>query len=265
MNSAILWRNCIRLPRPCISAQVNRRFVQSDQRPSASMTFGDYMQGKLFQDITTPFYLRFFKKSHRFLPMDKNLQKLLDTAGAQLYYDCANSYPYLALLKEFDLPDYMASWYKLTLIHIWFVLESFYKSSWLCLMRLQLAFDAAAYQRIQHSILASLWFDVEARLKAISEELGEKFDSKNDLKKMHGVYFQSLFEYDEGFLESDCMLAAAVWRNLYMRRSIEPEHLNKVVKYMRASVAYLNTLDADSLVVTGIKKWGPAEQLANQL
>lgn len=34
-------------------------------------------------------------------------------------------------------------------------------------MRLQMAFDAAAYQRILYSVLSSLWFDVDARLKVV--------------------------------------------------------------------------------------------------
>jgi hypothetical protein len=71
---------------------------------------------------------------------------------------------------EFDLPDYMSTWYKLTLLHIWCVLNLrtfiglYFR---LCLMRLQLAFDAAAYQRIQYSVLSSLWYDIDARLKVI--------------------------------------------------------------------------------------------------
>ncbi|VDK43534.1 unnamed protein product [Cylicostephanus goldi] len=62
--------------------------------------------------------------------LDPMLKSLLDSASAQLYYNCANNYDYEKLCegiyivfgttsKTFGLPDYMSTWYKLTLMHCW--------------------------------------------------------------------------------------------------------------------------------------------------
>ncbi|KAK6031138.1 hypothetical protein OSTOST_02713 [Ostertagia ostertagi] len=81
--------------------------------------------------------------------VDPLLKDLLDTASAQLYYNCANNYDYEKLCEAFGLPDYMSSWYKLTLMHCWMVL-----------LRMHSSLDAQAYLRLQRSMLAtcgSMW------------------------------------------------------------------------------------------------------------
>ncbi|KAL6725604.1 hypothetical protein Aduo_007644 [Ancylostoma duodenale] len=176
--------------------------------------------------------------------LDPTLKNLLDTASAQLYYNCANNYDYDKLCEAFGLPDYMSSWYKLTLMHCWMVL-----------MRMHVSLDAQAYLRLQRSMLATMWLDVDTRLKIVGEELKQTLTSQSDLKSMHGLHLQTFLEYDEGFLADDRVFAGAVWRCLYLSRPCDPIHVLRAIAYMRSTIAWLDTLDLNEIMVDGIKEW----------
>uniref|UniRef100_A0A1I7YHJ9 Ubiq_cyt_C_chap domain-containing protein n=1 Tax=Steinernema glaseri TaxID=37863 RepID=A0A1I7YHJ9_9BILA len=181
--------------------------------------------------------------------MDPELKLLLDKSSAQLYYSCANQIPYLKLCESFGLPDYMSSWFKLTLMHVWMVL-----------LRLHVSLDSKAYLRLQRGLLATMWTDVDKRLEIVGEELKQTMTSKSDMGNMHGLHLQTFMEYDEGFLSDDRKLAAAVWRCLYMQREFDPVHLNRVVAYLRSTVAYLDHLTVDEILTDGIKDWHQLER-----
>ncbi|TKR58622.1 hypothetical protein L596_030044 [Steinernema carpocapsae] len=192
---------------------------------------------------------RFRLKIYKDKTMDPELKVLLDKSSAQLYYGCANNFPYLKLCESFDLPDYMSSWFKLTLMHVWMVL-----------IRLHVSLDAQAYQRFQRGILETMWADIDKRLEIVGEELKETMTTRSDMRNMHGLHIQTLMEYDEGFVADDRKLAAAVWRCLYMQREFDPVHLNRVVAYMRSTVAYLDHLSVDEILTDGIKEWRQLER-----
>jgi hypothetical protein len=125
-----------------------------------------------------------FRQEKDFL--DPELKTLLDKAASQLYYDCADKYPYLVLCKSFGLEDYMSTWFKLTLIHVWMLL-----------LRIHVSLDAAAYNRIKEGILSTLWLDVDKRLEILGTQLNQKLNTTSDMRTMNGLYVQSLLEYDE--------------------------------------------------------------------
>lgn len=176
--------------------------------------------------------------------LDNSVKSILDRASAQLYYNCADNYDFPRLCEMFGLGDYMSSWYKLTLLH-----------NWMVLLRLHNDFDAKAYIRLQRGLLSTMWLDIDARLKIISDELNQVVTSENDMKHMHGLHLQTFFEYDEGFLSDDRVLAGAIWRCLYMQREADPIHVLRVVTYIRSTVAWLDTLETNQILVEGIKEW----------
>ncbi|VDK55837.1 unnamed protein product [Anisakis simplex] len=187
------------------------------------------------------------KQYHRSLRISvfyrSNLQ-LLDRAAAQLYYDCANNYPYVKLCEAFGLPDYASTWFKLTIMHIWMVL-----------MRLHVSLEVHSYIRLQRSLLAVMWMDVDKRLEVIGKEIKQSLTSYGDMKHMHGLHLQTLLEYDEGYLSDDTVLAGAIWRCLYLQRSYDPIYVNRVILYIRSTMAYLDSLDLNDILVDGIKEW----------
>ncbi|PAV72791.1 hypothetical protein WR25_15297 [Diploscapter pachys] len=186
----------------------------------------------------------FYKLKFGRTQIDPAIKSLLDGAAAQLYYNCANDFDYEGLRELFGLPDYLSTWYKLTLLHVWMVL-----------FRMHAHMDVGAYERFQRSILTSMWYDVDERLKVVSKELKTSLTAPSDMKKMHNLHLQTFFEYDEGFLSSDAMLAAAVWRCFYMKREFDPIRVFKVVTYIRSTIAWLDTQDVDDILTNGIKEW----------
>uniref|UniRef100_F1LAF2 Ubiquinol-cytochrome c reductase complex chaperone CBP3 n=1 Tax=Ascaris suum TaxID=6253 RepID=F1LAF2_ASCSU len=186
--------------------------------------------------------------------IDPELKILLDRASAQLYYDCANNYPYIKLCEAFGLPDYVSTWFKLTLMHVWMVL-----------MRLHVSLEAEAYLRLRSGLLAAMWFDVDKRLEIIGEEIKQTLTSYSDMKHMHGLHLQTLLEYDEGFLSEDTVLAGAIWRCLYLQRTCDPIHVNRVILYMRSTVAYLDTLDLNDILLDGIKEWKTVKPMIGEM
>ncbi|EGT52014.1 hypothetical protein CAEBREN_06399 [Caenorhabditis brenneri] len=176
--------------------------------------------------------------------LDQSVKSILDRASAQLYYNCADNYDFQKLCDAFGLGDFMSSWYKLTLMHTWMVL-----------MRLHSEFDGKAYMRLQRGLLSTMWLDIDHRLGIVSKELNQTMTGQNDMKHMHGLHLQTFFEYDEGFLHDDRVLAGAIWRCLYMNREVDPIHLLKVVTYMRSTVAWLETKDTNEILVEGISEW----------
>ncbi|VIO89093.1 Uncharacterized protein BM_BM2617 [Brugia malayi] len=182
----------------------------------------------------------------------------LDRSAAQLYFDCANRFPYLKLCTgkfvysflnslSLCLPDYLSTWYKLTLMH-----------TWMLLVRLQSVLEAAAFIRLRNSVIEIMFGDVDKRLKVVSEELHEMLYHKSDKCRMAGLYLQTFLEYDEGFLSDDTALAGALWRNLYMQRSVDPIHLNRAVYYVRGTMTYLDSLSLEEILLQGIKNWKTA-------
>ncbi|KAJ1348800.1 hypothetical protein KIN20_004194 [Parelaphostrongylus tenuis] len=176
--------------------------------------------------------------------VDPMLKTLLDSASTQLYYDCANKYDYEKLCEALGLPDYMSSWYKLTLLHCWMVL-----------MRMHISLDGYAYLRLKRSMLSAMWFDVDSRLKIVGAELKQTLTTKSDILNMHGLHLQTFLEYDEGFLANDRLLAAALWRCLYLSRAFDPIHVLSAIVYIRSTLAWLDTIDIDDIMVNGIKEW----------
>lgn len=43
--------------------------------------------------------------------------------------------------------------------------------------------------------------------------------------------------YDEGMQSDDIVLAGALWRRMYQMEEADPEHLEKLVKYIRKNVS----------------------------
>lgn len=44
--------------------------------------------------------------------------------------------------------------------------------------------------------------------------------------------------YDEGLLFDDIVLAGALWRRMYQTEDVHPEHVEKLVRYIRKQVRH---------------------------
>ncbi|VDM13489.1 unnamed protein product [Wuchereria bancrofti] len=193
----------------------------------------------------------------------KEMLANLDRSAAQLYFDCANRFPYLklctgnALLTRLfiDMVQAHSDAYLVLIVYR------------MLLVRLQSVLEAAAFIRLRNSVIEIMFGDVDKRLRVVSEELHEMLYHKSDKCRMAGLYLQTFLEYDEGFLSDDTTLAGALWRNLYMQRSVDPVHLNRAVYYVRGTMAYLDSLSLEKILLQGIKNWKialPSKEISNK-
>ncbi|XP_059926461.1 ubiquinol-cytochrome-c reductase complex assembly factor 1 [Gadus macrocephalus] len=74
---------------------------------------------------------------------------------------------------------------------------------------------------------------------------------------MTETFYAAIFGYDEGILSDDRVLAAALWRNLFNRECEDPRQLELMLEYVRKQMQYIDSLDAEDLLLTGEVKWRP--------
>uniref|UniRef100_A0A914HT34 Ubiquinol-cytochrome c chaperone domain-containing protein n=1 Tax=Globodera rostochiensis TaxID=31243 RepID=A0A914HT34_GLORO len=230
------------------SVQTLQQLIASQPNPS-SFVFGSNMTGRVGQWLTK----RSFEKA-----MDDELRILLLKSATQMYNDCANKFPFLALLNEFGLPDHYSSWYRLTLLH-----------TWMALCRVQQSLEAMSYIYFMHQVLTVFNADWYSRMDKAKTDLGLVLNKHKEGMVLHAIYMSTLHDYDEGFFGDDCLLAAAVWRSFYLQMDdTSPAQINRVVRYIRATIGPIESsarLDDKRLLTDGIERWHVAEELARLL
>uniref|UniRef100_A0A8B9J6G9 Ubiquinol-cytochrome c reductase complex assembly factor 1 n=1 Tax=Astyanax mexicanus TaxID=7994 RepID=A0A8B9J6G9_ASTMX len=137
-------------------------------------------------------------------------------------------------------------------------LNIFYSTSYLlllcrmCLVRMRQEGREGKY--MCRYIVHSMWEDVEQRSKIMGIDA---FHRKESMKAMTETFYAAIFGYDEGILSDDCVLAAALWRNLFNRQCEDPRQLELMVEYVRKQMQFIDALDGEDLLLTGEVKWRP--------
>uniref|UniRef100_A0A3Q0SEM9 Ubiquinol-cytochrome c reductase complex assembly factor 1 n=1 Tax=Amphilophus citrinellus TaxID=61819 RepID=A0A3Q0SEM9_AMPCI len=144
--------------------------------------------------------------------------------------------------KWCTLPDTLNSWFLVAQLHVW-----------MCLVRMRQEGREGKY--MCRYIVHSMWEDVEQRSKIMG--VSYVILEKEAMKAMTETFYAAIFGYDEGVLSDDCVLAAALWRNLFNRQCEDPRQLELMVEYVRKQMQYIDALDGDDLLLTGEVKWRP--------
>uniref|UniRef100_A0AAQ6AE28 Ubiquinol-cytochrome c chaperone domain-containing protein n=1 Tax=Amphiprion ocellaris TaxID=80972 RepID=A0AAQ6AE28_AMPOC len=129
------------------------------------------------------------------------------------------------------------------------VLSSFVR---MCLVRMRQEGREGKY--MCRYIVHSMWEDVEQRSKIMGIDAIHR---KEAMKAMTETFYAAIFGYDEGIMSDDCVLAAALWRNLFSRQCEDPKQLELMVEYVRKQMQFIDALDGDDLLLTGEVKWRP--------
>ncbi|CAK5070716.1 unnamed protein product [Meloidogyne enterolobii] len=177
-------------------------------------------------------------------------------SSAKLYYDCSNNFNFITLHKEFGLEDDFGTWYRLTLLHIWMILT-----------RLQQTMEAYSYCYVKKMITQNFHHDKTNRYNTVyKDQPSLKLKRRSNFRQLYyDVYMNSLFEYDDGFLGDDKYLAAAVWRALYlMEDEADIIYIERVVRYIRATLHFLDKIDTEILLEKGLDKWEPADEIVKK-
>lgn len=78
---------------------------------------------------------------------------------------------------------------------------------------------------------------------------------KYHLSEFSEQFQAALLAYDEGLQTDDMVLAAAIWRRFFQQRDVDPENLEKLVKYIRKQTKLLENLSHDELFSMKPLKW----------
>ncbi|XP_051932083.1 ubiquinol-cytochrome-c reductase complex assembly factor 1 isoform X1 [Hippocampus zosterae] len=162
-------------------------------------------------------------------------------AALRMYTCCVERVNYDDFFDRCSLPDTLNSWFLVAQLHVW-----------MCLVRMRQEGRAGKY--MCRYVVHSMWEDVEQRSKIMGIDAIHR---KEALKAMTETFYAALFGYDEGVLSSDCILAAALWRNLFNCQCEDSAQLELMVEYVRKQMQFIDSLDGEDLLLTGEVKWRP--------
>lgn len=173
-------------------------------------------------------------------PLKYNKWKI-KIAALRMYTCCVERINYDDFFEKCSLPDTLNSWFLVAQLHVW-----------MCLVRMRQEGRAGKY--MCRYIVHSMWEDVEQRSKIMGIDATHR---KEAMKAMTETFYAAIFGYDEGILSDDCVLAAALWRNLFNRECEDPRQLELMVEYVRKQMQFIDALDGEDLLLTGEVKWRP--------
>ncbi|TSZ54733.1 Ubiquinol-cytochrome-c reductase complex assembly factor 1 [Bagarius yarrelli] len=168
-------------------------------------------------------------------------QEKIKIAALRMYTCCVERINYDDFFERCSLPDTLNSWFLVAQLHVW-----------MCLVRMRQEGREGKY--MCRYIVHSMWEDVEQRSKIMGIDA---FQRKESMRVMTETFYAAIFGFDEGILSDDCVLAAALWRNLFNKQCEDPQQLELMVEYVRKQMQFIDALDGDDLLLTGEIKWRP--------
>ncbi|KAK5934703.1 hypothetical protein CgunFtcFv8_015074 [Champsocephalus gunnari] len=173
-------------------------------------------------------------------PLKYNKWKI-KIAALRMYTCCVERVNYDEFFDNCSLPDTMNSWFLVAQLHIW-----------MCMVRMRQEGREGKY--MCRWLVHSMWEDVEQRSKIMGVDSSHR---KEGMTSMTETFYAAIFGYDEGVLSDDCVLAAALWRNLFSRECEDPKQLELMVEYVRKQMQFIDALDGEDLMLSGEVKWRP--------
>ncbi|KTW29233.1 hypothetical protein T552_01189 [Pneumocystis carinii B80] len=160
----------------------------------------------------------------------RNTKMLYKHCTEQGIYDLDRNFWY----SKHALPPSFQTWFHITLLHVWMLM-----------VRIR-AFPEKICKIYQQELVNHFFEDCEYKMineYKIHNERIISFYMKDLLMQFNG----SVFAYDEGMYRNDCVLALALWRNLYAGKTkINVSFLAASVLYVRNTLFELdNMLDED--------------------
>ncbi|KAI9540620.1 Ubiquinol-cytochrome-c reductase complex assembly factor 1 [Dissostichus eleginoides] len=173
-------------------------------------------------------------------PLKYNKWKI-KIAALRMYTCCVERVNYDEFFDKCSLPDTMNSWFLVAQLHIW-----------MCMVRMRQEGREGKY--MCRWLVHSMWEDVEQRSKIMGVDSSHR---KEGMTSMTETFYAAIFGYDEGVLSDDCVLAAALWRNLFSKECEDPKQLELMVEYVRKQMQFIDALDGEDLMLSGEVKWRP--------
>jgi len=164
---------------------------------------------------------------------------MLKRGGLRLYLCTTQLIDYEMFISELDLPDTFNSWFKITQLHLWLIM-----------VRLSELGEEGRFLR--NSMMQWVWKDVEKRIKKLEEGGVSSSVKRESLTLMNEQLRFAIFSLDEGLLGTDRDLAGAVWRIIFEQDCEDPAKVEKLVRYIRKQVAYIEDQDTQVISPNGL-------------
>jgi cytochrome b pre-mRNA-processing protein 3 len=154
--------------------------------------------------------------------------------------------------KEFfnmacGLPESFQSWFLITQLHVW-----------LCMVRLK--GEDIAGKNLSQALFDCFIDDVEDHIRVIGITSGSLI--ARSMRELLSQFYGMNLAYDEGASSNnDAVLAAALWRNLFVMKG-KPEHLATMVHYVRRQLHRLDSTPSRQLL-RGLFRWENPVKLSN--
>lgn len=151
----------------------------------------------------------------------------LQVAGARslfLYEIATTQIDYLNFHRTFQNENSFNTWFLITEIHIWMLM-----------VRAMAETNHRVY--IRNIIVQSMWDDTLFRAKKLSPQRQSVVTKQVEMLSQQFQY--AIIAYDEGLLTDDKKLARAIWERFFEQNCDDYEHIELMVKYVRANVSPL--------------------------
>lgn len=145
---------------------------------------------------------------------------------------------------ELGLPATFASWFNVSLIHVWMLL-----------VRTRTIDNEPLRKAVSQRIIDNFFLDIERGVIVTAQVTNPIIVGKTN-KMLLKTYYGSLAALDEAFLKGDAQLADALYRNLYAfdTEKCSAQKLERVVLYMRRQLFKFDNFDTLPFL-TGQWRW----------
>lgn len=184
---------------------------------------------------------RIFKKYNLF-----NLSHIrLKQSGYILYESVADKIDYTRFFIEFNMTDSFFSWFLITELHVW-------------MLMVRTMAEAEDGKIARNSMIEAMWNDSATRAKVLWSE--SPSGVKKQVQELSEQFNYAIIAYDEGVNGDDKVLAAAIWRRFFQLERNNPEDVEKLLRYVRKQIQYLDNLPREDVLLNPNIKWLPLDE-----
>ena len=157
----------------------------------------------------------------------------LKRTSFELYESAVDNLEYMTFFKQLQMPDTLYSWYLVTELHVW-------------MMMVRVMREENHGRFLRNSLSEILWRDIEARIKALGDTSSKVI--RTNTSEIHEQFQAAIFNYDEGVLGSDCVLAGALWRRI-LNRQMDVKNMETMVHYVRGTLYMMDAVPSEQLIM----------------
>lgn len=177
----------------------------------------------------------------------------LDAASHIILNSIYTKVDFARLQKYANLEDSFEVWLKIVYLHVWMLLVN-------------LSQQGRDGKIMSKCIISLMWQDIETRTGKLQEELNQDLQLKKNRMDYHLLLRTSFILFDYGLLKDDATLAGSIWGLIYNFENVDPGFIECLVHYVRFTVARLDDIPMDNLVLEAEKiTWPLPNDLATHI